>query len=151
MEEVRTIQLYLENDPYFVAVGKPAVCHGENVVTFQLKNLGGRAEDVHFRITPSPGIRVKMPEAFAEVIEEGSVYNISFSVDVDEDVIAGNEYRMDISWKAENEAGREISGVAYGYLVVEERVWYEKYLLPLVAVIAIMALAALRLRAKIKR
>ncbi|WP_048064316.1 COG1361 S-layer family protein [Archaeoglobus fulgidus] len=148
VEESRKIQLYLENDPYFVVISKPVVYHGENVVTFQLLNAGGKAEDVHFKLIPSPGIRVKMPEAFAEVVEAGKAFNISFSVDVDEDVIAGNEYRLSLSWKAENGAGREVSGVAYGYVVVTERAWYERYLVPLIAAIAVIALAVLRLKIK---
>jgi len=148
VEESRKIQLYLENDPYFVVISKPVVYHGENVVTFQLLNAGGKAEDVHIKLIPSPEIRVKMPEAFAEIFEAGKAFNISFSVDVDEDVIAGNEYRLSISWKAENEAGREVSGDAYGYVVVMERAWYERYLVPLIAVIAIALLALLRLKIK---
>ncbi|MET1124561.1 MAG: COG1361 S-layer family protein [Archaeoglobaceae archaeon] len=143
-EEIRKLQLYLENDPHFVVVSKPVVYHGENIVTFLLLNAGGKAEDVHFKLIPSPGIRVKMPEAFAEVVEGGETLNISFSVDVDEDVIAGNEYRISLSWKAENEAGREISGVAYGYVVVEERAWYEKYFIAFA--LLILPLLALLLR-----
>lgn len=145
VEEIRTLRLYLQNDPYFVAKGMQTVYHGGNVVTFQIQNVGGEAEDVHFKLIPNPGIRVKMPEAFVERVKEGEVFNVSFSLDVDEDTIVGNTYRIDLSWKAENAAGRKVNGLAYCYVLVGERGWMEKYLPYLAAITAAIAvLLALR-------
>lgn len=41
-------------------------------------------------------------------------------VDVNDNVIAGNEYRIYINYKAGNPDGDEVSGVVHAYLYVEE-------------------------------
>ncbi|WP_290623842.1 MULTISPECIES: COG1361 S-layer family protein [unclassified Archaeoglobus] len=137
-QESRYIVLNLGDDPYFVVTNKPTVYHGENIVKFEVENTGGYAEDIHFKLLPSPGLRVKMPEAFLERVGKGESFSISFYVDVDEDVIPNEEYRVEIRWEAENQAGKDVEDSVYGYLVVEERPWLEKYWGVLVLVMAIV-------------
>ncbi len=53
-------------------------------------------KNTHFKLNPSPGIKLKMPEAYVAELKKSDKTNISFRVDVNSDVIAGNEYRVDI-------------------------------------------------------
>ncbi|AGK60511.1 hypothetical protein Asulf_00484 [Archaeoglobus sulfaticallidus PM70-1] len=143
-EITKSIKIVVKENPDFIVLNKPIVYHGENIVKLEVMNVGGYAKNVHFKLNPSPGIKLKMPEAYIAELKRDERANISFRVDVDDDVIAGNEYRIDITYKAENTEGEEISDSFYAYLFVEEKSWVERNTLIIVAaVIAIAILLAM--------
>ena len=144
----RSVKIVVKEDPDFVVLNKPVVYYGENVVKLEVMNTGGDAKNVHFKLNPSPGIKLKMPEAYIAELKKGEKTNVSFRIDVDDDVIAGNEYRVDIAYKAENTEGNEVSNTFYAYLVVEEKGWVERNIV--VIGIVVVAVAALIARFKLK-
>ncbi|MEM2177169.1 MAG: hypothetical protein QXN34_07585, partial [Archaeoglobaceae archaeon] len=90
--ETKTIPLLIEENPFFEVHRKAIIYHGENVLRLEITNSGGIAKNVHFKLNPSTGIRLKTPEAYLERIESNSVSSVVFRVYVDEDVIPNNEY-----------------------------------------------------------
>ncbi|MEM4540806.1 MAG: hypothetical protein QXP46_04845, partial [Archaeoglobaceae archaeon] len=97
-------------------------------------------------LNPSPGIRLKTPEAYLERIESNSVSSVAFRVYVDEDVIPNNEYRIELSYKADNYEGKEVSGSFYAYVTVLEKSWLEKYYAYLLALLILVLLVAIRVK-----
>jgi len=47
------------------------VYHEENVVRLEVMNVGEDARNVHFKLNPSPGIKLKMPEAYISELKRG--------------------------------------------------------------------------------
>jgi len=125
-ELVKSLRIVVEEIPEIVVLNKPVVYYGENVVKLEVMNVGGDAKNVHFKLNPSPGIKLKMPEAYISELKRGEKATVSFRIDVDDDVIAGNEYRIDVNYKAEKIDGEEISDTCYAYLIVEEKSWIER-------------------------
>jgi len=145
----KSVKIVVKEDPDFIVLNKPIVYHGENIVKLEVMNIGGDAKNVHFKLNPSPGIKLKMPEAYIAELKKGEKTNVSFRIDVDDDVIAGNEYRIDIAYKAENIEGKEVSDTFYAYLVVEEKSWVERNIV--IIAITVVAAAVLLARFRLKR
>ncbi|ADC65919.1 conserved hypothetical protein [Ferroglobus placidus DSM 10642] len=145
----KSVSLLIEEEPDFEVLNKPVVYHGENIVTLEIINVGGDAKNIHFKLNPSPGIKLKMPEAFASELKKGERINVSFRVDVDDDVISGNEYRIDLTYKAEDLEGKEFTGTFYAYLLVKQRKMTDRItLLAVVALITVAVVAVLKKRSR---
>ncbi|MEM2191960.1 MAG: hypothetical protein QW540_11100 [Archaeoglobaceae archaeon] len=144
--ETKTIPLLIEENPFFEVHRKAIIYHGENVLRLEITNSGGIAKNVHFKLNPSPGIRLKTPEAYLERIESNSVSSVVFRVYVDEDVIPNNDYRIELSYKADNYEGKEVSGSFYAYVTVLEKSWLEKYYAYLVFAMLLALIIAVRVK-----
>ncbi|MCS7144242.1 MAG: hypothetical protein NZ879_04400 [Archaeoglobaceae archaeon] len=144
--EIKNIQLSIKLNPFFQSLEKALAYHGENIITLKVANTGGLAKNVHFKLNPSPGIRIKTPEAYLDRIESGGIANLSFKIDVDKDVIPNNDYRIELSYKAENSDGEEVSGNFYVYVKVLEKGWIEIYYPYILALIIFVLIIALRVK-----
>ncbi len=144
--ETKILPLLIEENPFFEVRQKAVIYHGENVLRLEITNSGGIAKNVHFKLNPSPGIRLKTPEAYLEKIESNGIASIAFRVYVDDDVIPNNDYRIELSYKAENYEGKELSGSFYAYVSVLERSWLEKYYPYVIFVILLAIIIAARVK-----
>jgi len=152
-EITRFVKIRIKEDPEMEVTNRPVVVYyGENVVKLEVINIGGDAKNIHFKLNPSPGIKLKMPEAYIAELRHGNKANISFRVDVDSDVIAGNEYRVDLNYKAEKMNGEEVYDTCYAYLIVEEKSWIEKNFMAIALLaVTVVSLIAIRRIRKIKK
>ncbi|MCS7130570.1 MAG: hypothetical protein NZ872_04040 [Archaeoglobaceae archaeon] len=144
--ENKVLLLTIEANPFFEVKQKALLYHGENILSLEVLNSGGNAKNVHFKLNPSPGIRLKIPEAFVDKLASEEVTKLYFRVDIDEDVISNTDYRVEISYKAENFDGEEVSGSFYAYVRVLEKSWVEKYLPYLIFLLIFALIVAVRIK-----
>jgi len=142
-----TIPVYIKPEPDFEAKTLDTISIGENILKIEIINTGGDAKDVHVVLRPSPGILVKMPDSYAENLQTNGKATMSFKVDVDEDVIPGNQYRLEMLIKSEDYKGDERVDNVYAYVTVEEKPSYGYLLTSLLALIII---AVIIVKTKIK-
>lgn len=147
----QNISVYIEPEPDFEAKPLDTVSIGENVLRLEVINKGGDAKDVHVILKPSPGILVKMPDSFLENLQINEKAIISFKIDVDEDVIPGNQYRLEMIINSEDYRGDEIVDSIYTYVTVEERPSYGYFLIFMIALVIVAIVIAKNVRSKKKR
>ena len=132
------LPVYIKPEPDFEAKTNEPVYVGENVVEVEILNKGGNARDIHAVIKPSPGILVKMPDAYIPELKSNEASKLSFRIDVDEDVIPGNIYRLKMEITSKDYSGEEITDEAYLYVRVESKPSYEYTLIMLIAAVLIL-------------
>ena len=82
-----------------------------------------------------------MPDAYIRELKKNEVAKLKFKVDVDEDVIPGNIYRLKMEITSKDYSGEEKTDEAYLYVRVETKPSYEYvFLLLLVAVLVVIAM-----------
>jgi len=145
-EQITTqLPLYIKPEPDFEAKTSDPLFIGENVVEVEILNKGGDARNIHAVIKPSPGILVKMPDAYIQELRSNEASKLSFRVDVDEDVIPGNIHRLKMEITSKDYSGEENTDEVYLYIKVESKTSYE-YVLLLLIIAALILIAVKRRR-----
>ncbi|AEA46469.1 COG1361 S-layer family protein [Archaeoglobus veneficus] len=144
-----SIPVYIKPEPDFEIVSDQVVYAGEDnqIVEVRIVNNGGDAKDIHALLKPSPGILVKVPDAFIESLKSGESKTLKFKVDVDEDVIPGTKYRVMVELTSEDLNGDEQKETEYFYVRVEEKGGHE-YVLVLILALVLAAIAVYKKKRK---
>jgi hypothetical protein len=144
------VSIHIKPVPDFEAECNQTLYAGidDQIVEVKLINRGDLARDIHAQVKPSPGILVKVPDAYLQSLNSGEAGVIKFKVDVDEDVITDTIYRMEMRVSAKDASGDERVETIYFYITVGESsmIGVEYYVAAFLAALIAIAAALKRRR-----